>query len=85
MSNEEFARPPKATDHTKNAFEAASAATQKDGKPLNPLYLLAALMRHGSVPAIAELAEQEKVSMRDLIERCDLATQVADATSIEQW
>jgi ATP-dependent Clp protease ATP-binding subunit ClpA len=75
----------KTTNGTQNAFEAAVAAAQKDGKSLNPLYLLAALMRHDSVPAIAELAEQEKVSMRDLIERCDLAAQVADATSIEQW
>ncbi len=76
---------PKATDRTKNAFEAAVASAHKDGKALNTLYLLAALIRHGSVPAMAEIAERKKIAMKDLMERCELAAQVADATSVEQW
>ncbi len=80
-----FQSHPKATDRIKNAFRTAAASANKDGKPLNTLYLLAALIRHGSVPAIAEIAEQKKVAIKDLLERCELAAQAADGTSIEQW
>ncbi len=80
-----FQSHPKATDRTKNAFRTAAASAHKDGKPLNTLYLLAALIRHGSVPAIAEIAEQKKIEIKDLMERCELAAQGADVTSIEQW
>ncbi len=76
---------PKATDRIVNAFKTATASARKNGKPLNSLYLLAALMRHGSVPALAEIADEKNISMTDLIERCELAAQCADVTSIEQW
>jgi hypothetical protein len=73
------------TDRIVNAFKTAAASARKDGKPLNTLYLLAALMHHGSVPAIAETAKEKNIAMTDLMERCELAAQVSDVTSIEQW
>ncbi len=95
-----FQAHPKATDRFKRIFEVAEDSARKDNKPLNSLYLLAAMMRDGSTVAINEVAEQKKVSMKDLIQRCDDAARVADrlfkatpdggagipqATSTDEW
>lgn len=91
---------PKATDRTRKSFDFAAAAARKDDKPLNSLYLLAALLRDGSAPAINEVADQKNVSMKDLIQHCEDGARVLDRmfkatpdggaaipqnTSAEQW
>jgi hypothetical protein len=95
-----FQSHPKATDRLKKAFESAATVARTDDTPVNTLHLLAALMRDGSLPEIAEVAERKKVSMTDLINRCDDAARVAErlfkatgdrgtgasrTTSAEQW
>ncbi len=72
---------PKATDRTKKAFEVAAAAAMRDNRPLNTLYLLTALMRDGSAQAINGVAEQKKIAIKELIQRCDDSARVTDAAS----
>ncbi|MCC6510826.1 MAG: Clp protease N-terminal domain-containing protein, partial [Pirellulaceae bacterium] len=82
------------------AFESAATVARKDDTTFNTLHLLAALMRDGSLPEIAEVAEGKKISMTDLINRCDDAARAAErwfnatgdrgtgasqTTSAEQW
>ena len=95
-----FQSHPKATDRVKRAFESAAKVARKDDTTFNTLHLLAALMRDGSLPEIAEVAEGKLISMTDLINRCDDAARVAErlfkatgdrgtgasqTTSAEQW
>ncbi len=95
-----FQSHPRATDRVKRAFESAATVARKDDTTFNTLHLLAALMRDGSLPEIAEVAERKKISMTDLINRCDDAARVAErlfkatgdrgtgvsqTTSAEQW
>jgi serine/threonine protein kinase len=95
-----FQSHPKATDRVKRAFESAATVARKDDTTFNTLHLLAALMRDGSLPEVAEVAERKKISMTDLINRCDDAARVAErlfkatgdrgtgvslTTSAQQW
>jgi serine/threonine protein kinase len=73
-----FQSHPKATDRVKRAFESAASVARKDDTTFNTLHLLAALMRDGSLPELAEVAKQKKISMSDLINRCDDAARVAE-------